>query len=112
MNKFILVPKEQFENLRENQISEMGTDSKNESALEEKNSEEGQKIIKNQDTSTKGDKIIKGQDPPPGLPNHYLEVDKKKISKYDRDRAVRNSSGGRGGNKDPEWVRFWNKNIR
>ena len=78
MNKFILVPKEQFENLRENQISETGTDSKNESALEEKNSEEGQKIIKNQDTSTKGDKIIKGQDPPPGLPNHYLEVDKKK----------------------------------
>ena len=41
MNKFILVPKEQFENLRENQISETGTDSKNESALEEKNSEEG-----------------------------------------------------------------------
>ena len=53
MNKFILVPKEQFENLRENQISETGTDSKNESALEEKNSEEGQK------TKTPPQRVIK-----------------------------------------------------
>ena len=56
MNKFILVPKEQFENLRENQMSEMGSDSKNDLSLEEKNSEAGQKNIKIQDTSTKGDK--------------------------------------------------------
>ena len=104
MNKFILVPKEQFEKLKESQISEsdgsmiseIGLDNKNDSPIE----------------GNEGDKNIKRQDPPPGLPNHYLGVDKPNISNYDRETAVRTSSGRRGVNRHPEWVRFWNKNIR
>ena len=87
MNKFILVPKEQFENLKENQISESGgsmiseirLDTKNESPIEGKETKEGDKIIKKQGPPPEGDKNIKRQDPPPGLPNHYLGVDKPNI---------------------------------
>ena len=114
MNKFILVPKEQFEKLKENQtsdsdgsmISEIRLDNKNESPIEGKETEESDKIIKRQDSPPEGDKNIKRQDPSPGLPNHYLGVDKPNISNYDRDRAVGSLSGRRGGNRDPEWVRF------
>ena len=113
MNKFVLVPKEQFENLRENHMTESGSDS------DKKTSQEGEKSIKNQETSTEGENIIERANPPPGLPNHYPGVGKikkkkkeKKISDYGRDTAVRKSSGGRHGKSEPEWFRFWNKNIK
>ena len=116
MNNFILVTKDQFDELKANQMSKSDkpvTSPKNSDNVntspdpKDKNPSDIKQIRENENN-------IKRLNPPPGLPNDYKTPTTKDSNKNVRGRTedgkiIRNRRADR---SDPKWLKFWNKNIR
>ena len=129
MNKFILIPKDQYDKFKEEQENKDTTPASSKHTTENK-------IADNlSDDSFKGNNthqmkaLVKPEEseyrelpPPPGLPEQYIQSPDVnshfQIPNTTGDANSRDSKqvgyGARGKKirRRPEWIKFWNKNIR
>ena len=129
MNKFILIPKDQYDKFKEVQ------DNKNSNPAKSKDTTENKITDNLSDDSVKNNNtcqvkaLVKPEEsenrelpPPPGLPEQY--INSSDVNSHSQipntpgdtnDRAskqVGNGATGRGNRRRPEWIKFWNKTIR
>ena len=130
MNKFILIPKDQYDKFKEMQ------DNKDSNPPKSKGTTENKIVDNLSDDSFKANNntrqmkaLIKPEEsenrelpPPPGLPEQYInsadvnshsQIPNSPGDTNDRDsKQVGNGATGKGIRRRPEWIKFWNKNIR
>ena len=132
MNKFILIPKDQYDKFKEMQdnkdsnppMSKVTTENK----IADNLSDDSLKANNNNTRQMKA--LIKPEEesenrelpPPPGLPEQYInssdvnshsQIPNSPRDANDRDsNQVGNGATRKGIRRRPEWIKFWNKNIR
>ena len=130
MNKFVLIPKDQYDKLKEIQDikgtkppnSNHNTENKTEYNLSDENFNDNTRQLKlevNPQQSSNREVA-----PPPGLPEQYINSSDVKSQSQNPNVAASGGANGRdseqvgyGGigkriSHRPEWFKFWNKNIR
>ena len=135
MNKFILIPKDQYDKFKEMQDNKDPNPPKSQVTTEDKIvdnlSDDSLKANNNNNNNdTRQMKaLIKPEEsenrelpPPPGLPEQYINSSDvnshSQIPNSPRDandrvsKQVGNGATGKGIRRRPEWIKFWNKNIR
>ena len=131
MNKFVLIPKDQYEKFKEIQESK-DKRAPNNNHIPENKSKTNQSDEDFNDTTSGQLKLVQKPrkssfrevPPPPGLPDQYINSSNAKSQSQILDVAtsgganyrdiiqVGNGATGKGSSRRPEWLKFWNKNIR
>ena len=131
MNKFVLIPKDQYEKFKEFQESKDKRASNKDQIPENKSGDSlSDEHFKDNTTSQlklvhkPTESSIREIPPPPGLSDQYINSSDAKsqsqlpnvaISGGENDRDIKQvgyGATGKESSRRPEWLKFWNKNIR
>ena len=130
MNKFILIPKDQYDKFKEMQDNKDSNPPKSKVTTENKIADNlSDDSFKANNNTHQMKALIKPEEsenrelpPPPGLPEQYInssnvnshsQIPNSPRDANDRDsKQVGNGATGKGIRRRPEWIKFWNKNIR
>ena len=122
MNKFILVPKEQYDKFKDLQdiggVKRSTENSSTDQNYEDRIHQESKSVHKPHNS------LKEEISPPPGLPEQYINSSDRTIPSQKSDVVttpdpnlediIQVGYGGtrKGIRRTPEWIKFWNKNIR
>ena len=132
MNMFILIPKDQYDKFKEMQDNKDSNPPKSQVTTEDKivdNLSDDSLKANNNNNTRQMKALIKPEEsenrelpPPPGLPEQYInscdvnshsQIPNSPQDANDRvSKQVGNGATGKGIRRRPEWIKFWNKNIR
>ena len=130
MNKFILIPKDQYDKFKEMQDNKDSNPPKSKVTTENKIADNlSDDSFKANNNTHQMKALIKPEEsenrelpPPPGLPEQYInssdvnshsQIPNSPGDANNRDsKQVGNGATGKGIRRRPEWIKFWNKNIR